>query len=246
MDALYIVIPAYNEGENIAATVREWIPVVVDAGPESHLVIINDGSKDNTLAILRAMESSNPQLMVLDKPNGGHGAAIYYGYKAALNAGADYVFQTDSDRQTLPEEFKPFWAKRHNFDACMGVRTHRQDGFSRVLVTWVLRVALGLTFGINIPDSNVPFRLMRAQVLAEDLALIPESHNLINVMLATVFCARKRHIAWIPITFRPRQGGVNSVNFRKIIRIGFKAVCDFLAFRKTLAAKVEAGEQRYE
>ena len=68
-----------------------------------------------------------------NKPNGGHGATVLYGYKYALKNGADYIFQTDSDGQTLPEEFEPFWKRRQKYDMVIGWRKDRQDGISRVL-----------------------------------------------------------------------------------------------------------------
>lgn len=97
-EVLYIVIPAYNEEENIENIVNDWYPVVVQRGNSaSSLVIIDDGSKDNTRAILEKCRQSRPLLEVHTKVNGGHGAAVLYGYKYALSQGADYIFQTDSD-----------------------------------------------------------------------------------------------------------------------------------------------------
>ena len=72
----------------------------------SRLVIIDDGSKDNTRAILEKCRQSRPLLEVHTKVNGGHGAAVLYGYKYALSQGADYIFQTDSDGQTIPSELR--------------------------------------------------------------------------------------------------------------------------------------------
>ena len=97
MDKLYIVIPAYNEQETIQSVIEDWHPVAVAAGEESRLVIIDDGSKDNTYAMLQAAQEKYPQLVALTKPNGGHGATLLYGYNYALEQGADFVFQTDSD-----------------------------------------------------------------------------------------------------------------------------------------------------
>ena len=116
MDKLFIVIPAYNEEENIRQVVEDWYPVVEkhNGGGESRLVIIDDGSKDSTFDILKSCAEDKPLLLPLTKPNGGHGATVLYGYRYALDHDADYVFQTDSDGQTLPEEFQPCWAEREN------------------------------------------------------------------------------------------------------------------------------------
>lgn len=71
----YIVMPAYNEAGSIKNTVEEWYPVIEahDGDGESRLVIVNDGSKDGTLGILKELARTRPLLEPLDKPNGGMG-----------------------------------------------------------------------------------------------------------------------------------------------------------------------------
>ena len=101
-DRLFIIIPAYNEEENIRQVVNYWYPVVEKYGTDSRLVVIDDGSSDSTFEILSSLSKQMPKLTALTKENGGHGATILYGYRYALEQGADYVFQTDSDGQTLP------------------------------------------------------------------------------------------------------------------------------------------------
>jgi dolichol-phosphate mannosyltransferase len=235
MDKLYIVIPAYNEEMNIEAVAREWHEVIVKVGGEgSKLVIINDGSKDNTYDKLCELKESLTHLEPINKPNGGHGATVLYGYNHALENGADYIFQTDSDGQTLPSEFYQFWDKREQYPAIIGYRNHRQDGFSRVLVTKVLKLVLFLVFGLRITDANTPFRLIQRDVLAKYITKIPKDFNLSNVMLTVQMVKAKENIKFIPITFRPRQGGVNSINFKRITKIGRQAVKDFRQIKKSM------------
>lgn len=234
METLYIIIPAYNEEENIPTVVREWHNIVKSVSPDSRLVIVNDGSKDRTGEILEELQEELPQLIPLTKPNGGHGAAILYGYHYALDNGADYIFQTDSDGQTLPEEFIPFWRLRHDYGAVIGHRDHRKDGLSRVAVTKVLKMVLWAIFKVRIPDANTPFRLMNHNLLEKYLPKIPKDFNLSNVMLSVLFVRNKEAIIFLPITFRPRQGGVNSINLKKIFKIGLQAVKDFRIIRNNM------------
>ena len=83
MSSLFIVIPAYNEAENIERTVSEWYPIVESHNKEgqSRLVIINDGSKDNTYELICKLAQARPLLIPLTKPNGGHGSTVLYGYR---------------------------------------------------------------------------------------------------------------------------------------------------------------------
>ena len=75
---------------------------------------------------------------------------------------------------------------------------------------------------------------MRAELVRKYLAKLPEDFNLPNVMLTTYFAYFHENIAFQDITFKPRQAGTNFINIRKIVRIGLKAVSDFLKLRKNL------------
>jgi dolichol-phosphate mannosyltransferase len=227
VDKLYIVIPAYNEEANVGTVIKDWYPIVEKLGNGSKLVIIDDGSKDKTYQIMQQYASNMEAFEPITKPNGGHGATVLYGYHYAINAGADYVFQTDSDGQTLPEEFWPFWEHRKAYDMVIGHRKGRQDGFSRVFVTKTLKIVLRLCFHVNVVDANTPFRLMKASTLKEQIKLIPKNYNLSNVIISVIYAKKKLAVKYLPVTFRPRQGGVNSINMKKIIQIGKQAFKDF-------------------
>ncbi|MCR5405589.1 MAG: glycosyltransferase family 2 protein [Lachnospiraceae bacterium] len=233
-DSLYIVIPAYNEEENIRQVINDWYPVVDIRSGESRLVIVNDGSKDNTLEVLNELASDRPKMVVLDKENSGHGSTIVCGYRYALKEGAEYVFQTDSDGQTYASEFDAFWDERSRYDMLIGYRNHREDGFSRIFVTKVLKLVIRLCFHVNVTDANTPYRLMRSQTLEEELKLVPEGFFLSNVLLTVLFTKHLKKIKYIPITFRPRQGGVNSINLKRIIRIGRQSLKDFRELNKKI------------
>ncbi|MCR5137824.1 MAG: glycosyltransferase family 2 protein [Oscillospiraceae bacterium] len=239
-DILYIVIPAYNEEENIEQVIKDWYPVVLahDGGGKSRLIIIDDGSKDKTWTILQSASQGRPLLTPITKLNGGHGATVLYGYRYALDSGADYVFQTDSDGQTLPEEFDAFWEQREQYDMVIGLRKARQDGRSRVFVTKTLKLVIRLCFGVNVPDANTPFRLMKAATLNKYIDLIPKDFNLSNVILSVIYAKCGCTVQYLPITFRPRQGGVNSINMKKIVKIGEKALHDFREINRTLNQKM--------
>ena len=233
MDKLYIVMPAYNEEANIEAVVSQWHPLVEKIGSDSRLVVMDDGSKDHTYEKLKDLQKKFPQLVGVTKENEGHGATVLRAYHDAVDHGADYVFQPDSDGQTLPEEFWPLWENRQRGGLLIGQRKGREDGISRVFVTRVLRLVLFAVFRVWVKDANTPFRLMKASELEQVLKKIPEGFNLSNVIM-TVIYEKENKVTYYPITFRPRQGGVNSINLRKISRIGWQAVKDFRRIRKEL------------
>lgn len=234
MDRLYIVMPAYNEAENIATVIDDWYPIVEKVGKDARLVIVDDGSKDCTYSLMEELAITKPQFIPITKQNGGHGATVLYGYHYALEQGADYIFQTDSDGQTLPEEFWQFWDMRENYDMIIGWRNARQDGKSRVFVTKILKLVIRLCFGVQVIDANTPFRLMKAETLKKYIPLIPKDFNLSNVLVSVIYAKKGCKVKYVPITFRPRQGGVNSINMRRIFQIGKQALSDFRTINKTI------------
>lgn len=234
MNDLYIVIPAYNESENIKDVINDWYPIVENASEGSRLVIINDGSKDDTLQIAQKIAEDKKKMTVISKPNGGHGSTVLYGYRYAIKSGADYIFQTDSDGQTNPQEFAQFWDLREEYNAVIGNRVVRGDGKSRKFVENVVCLLLKIMFRVKVEDANAPFRLMKADLVAKYIDKLPEDYNLPNIMFTTYFVRYNEKVKFVDITFKPRQGGTNSINIKKIVKIGIKAFGDFMTFRKDM------------
>lgn len=235
-DKLFIIIPAYNEQDNIRQVLDDWYPVIEshNGNGESRLIIIDDGSKDDTYRIMKKYATDHPLFKPITKTNSGHGATVLYGYHYSLKHDADFVFQTDSDGQTLPSEFEQFWQQREAYDMIIGWRNNRQDGESRVFVTRVLRLVIRICFGVSIKDANTPFRLMKADTLRRYIDLIPKDFNLSNVILSVIYAKKGCRVKYLPITFRPRQGGINSINMKKIFKIGRQALKDFRQINRVL------------
>lgn len=235
MDKLFIVMPAYNEQDNIEDVVSSWHKIVENivrkGSLDSKLVVINDGSKDNTYNVLLELQKRYKYLLPLTKDNSGHGPTLIYGYKYAIDNGADYIFQTDSDGQTNPNEFEAFWNLRNTYDAILGNRTVRGDGKSRAFVEHTVCFLLKLFFGVKVPDANAPFRLMKTSTVNKYISRLPENYNLPNIMLTTYFSYYKENICFKEISFKPREKGTNSINIKKIIKIGFESLKDFKNFK---------------
>ena len=235
MESLYIVIPAYNEEKNIKKTIEEWYPVAENHNRGgSRLVIINDGSKDKTYEIMKEYAAKYPLLDPQTKQNGGHGSTVLFGYRYAIEHGADYIFQTDSDGQTDPAEFEKFWNERKQYDAILGHRVVRGDGKSRKFVENTVCFLLRMIFGVKVQDANAPFRLMKAELVKKYIDRMPKDYNLPNIMFTTYFTYYHEKVKFEEISFKPRQGGTNSINLKKIVKIGWKALQDFYAFRKAM------------
>jgi glycosyltransferase involved in cell wall biosynthesis len=235
-EGLYLVIPAFNEEDAIRETVEQWYRVVAahHANGLSRLVVVNDGSTDRTGEILKELALKKPLLTILTKKNGGHGSAVLYGYRYALYCGAEWIFQTDADGQTNPAEFEAFWKRRNSYAAMFGERTHRGDGADRAFVERVLCAILFAFFGVRIPDANAPFRLMHRRFLKQYLRKLPTGYSLPNVMLTVFGVYYRDRVVFLPVSFQPRQGGKQSMNLKRIVRIGIRSLRDFAYFRRRL------------
>ena len=234
MEVLYIVMPAYNEEANIEGTIKEWYPILEGKSDKSRLVVADSGSCDKTHEILEHLKETCPKLIVLSDTKKEHGPKVVALYHFAIQSGADYVFQTDSDGQTNPREFPAFWKLRKKKDAVIGVRTVRGDGFSRKIIEDVLCFILRIYFGVHVRDANAPYRLMTAEIIKKYIHRIPEDYNLPNVMLTTYFSYYKNNIKYREITFQARRGGKNSINLKKIVKIGWWSLRDFYNFKKNM------------
>lgn len=233
-DSLYIVMPAYNEEETIENVIKDWYPVLELADDNSRLVIADNNSKDSTYDILKNLQKKYPKLDVIKNPIKGHGPTVIKLYKYAIENKADYIFQTDSDGQTDPKEFPKFWKQRKTFDAVLGNRVVRGDGKSRKFIEKTLCFILKIIFGVKLKDANAPYRLMNTSIVNKYVHKFNEDYNLPNVMLSTYFKYYNEKMNYETITFKPRQGGVNSINIKKIIKIGWKALSDFKKFKKDM------------
>ncbi|MBP5607814.1 MAG: glycosyltransferase family 2 protein, partial [Lachnospiraceae bacterium] len=106
-------------------------------------------------------------------------------------------------------------------------------------VTWLLF----LFFRIRVPDANVPFRLMRADVVEDYLHRLPSDYNLPNIMLTTFFKYYGCKVGYNRISFSGRSAGKNSINIFKIFSLGFKALGDFSRFAGEMKKDSKGGTE---
>ena len=225
---LAVVMPVYNEAANIAVVLEEWFRCLGSVCPNFLLFAINDGSRDETATVLTSLQNRlGPRLRIIDKPNSGHGLTCREGYELALAEGAEWILQIDSDGQCDPIFFDSFYASRAEYDCVFGYRRTRDDGFGRVLVSKCCQLLLWLLTGLYLTDPNVPYRLIRAVALRKALRRVPADFELQNIGLTFTLKQQKLDWKFFPIHFRARRGGENSINYRKIARMGIDFLRDF-------------------
>lgn len=234
METLYIVMPAYNEEQNIYEVVRSWYPLLDGKSEKSRIVVADSGSTDRTHSFLLKMKKDYPKLVILTETQKKHGPKLMALYDYAIQHRADYIFQIDSDGQTSPEDFNAFWEQRAAYKGIFGNRIRRGDGHFRTFVEKVVCFILKIYFGVSIPDANAPFRLMQVSALKKYLYRLPKNYHLPNIMITTYYAYYHEKLLFYPISFTSRQGGRNSIHLFKIIKIGWKALGDFRILKKEM------------
>lgn len=231
---LAVVVPVYNEADTIGAVIQEWGLVFASLGIDYQILLLNDGSKDKTLEVLKGLQSRDPErLVVVDKPNSGHGRTCRLGYEAATaSSHVQWVLQIDSDGQCDPVYFPEFWSAREQSDCVFGKRVRRDDGAARAVTSRLCKFGATLLGGKDMTDPNVPYRLLRREILSRALQRIPASFNIHNVAV-TYILKKIPSVRWsyVPICFRARQGGSNSINLMNVAHLGVDMLLELRKLR---------------
>ncbi len=229
--ALTVIMPAYNEQEAIEAAVLEVQENILDKLADSELVVINDGSLDQTGGILDRLSSRDKRIRVIHQRNGGHGSALLTG----LDAGkGEFFFLIDSDQQIPVESFNWLWAKLPQYDAVFGVRKKRHDPTLRLMLTRVIRLAIRILFGVTLSDANVPFKLFRRVYWTQARTIIPRGTLAPSLFLAIFISRRSFELAEVEVPHRERATGIVSIRRWKLARFCSKALLQLLQFRKKM------------
>lgn len=230
---LAVVMPTRNEGAALETVVREWVAELRRQAPDFELLVLDDGSTDETAGILARLQSEIKELRAVDKENSGHGRTCCLGYRLALSDGARWILQIDSDGQCDPRDFSPVWAARAACPAVFGFRVRREDGWRRQLISRCARLAVFLAAGAWIQDANVPYRLVGADALRRAL----EDGGCERVGLSNIWLSirlqRDCGISWVPIRFRPRRRP-SPVRWRFFLAEGLRLFRELRTVSKTV------------
>lgn len=158
--SLSVVLPAYNEETVIAETVLGIASILTPWVQDFEVIVVNDGSSDNTKAIVEHIMATDARVRIVDHSvNQGYGAALASGFEAAAK---DLVFFMDSDGQFDPGDLAPFFSLIEEYDAVLGYRIKRQDTRVRKLNAWGWNLLVSLLLGVRVRDVDCAFKVYRA------------------------------------------------------------------------------------
>jgi glycosyltransferase involved in cell wall biosynthesis len=214
LPSLSIVIPLYDEEENVLPLVREIGGVIDGLGRSAEIVVVDDGSRDASFARLIEVQREEPRLRIVRlRRNYGQTAAMAAGIAEARG---DLLVTMDGDRQNDPRDIpKLLAALDDDIDVVHGWRIDRQDGWwNRRLPSMLANRLISLVTGTHLHDYGCTMRLMRAAV-AKELPLYGELHRFIPAMAADLGA----RVIEVPVHHRARSAGRSKYGIGRTVRV---------------------------
>jgi len=212
---LSIVLPAYNEEENIVEAVRRATAVAERLCVDHEIVVVDDGSRDRTAHLVRDLAATDPRIrLVRHARNLGYGEALRTGFRTAR---LEYVFFTDADNQFDLNELEDFLPWAATVDVVAGYRANRNDPIGRRLNAGAWNRLVRSLFDVPVRDINCAFKLFRRDVFDE--IDIESRGAMVNTELMVKLAHAGAEIIEFPVTHYPRTAGVaQGANPRVILR----------------------------
>jgi dolichol-phosphate mannosyltransferase len=223
-------MPVYNEQDAIGLAVDEVRHRVLDHVLGSELVVVNDGSRDGTAAILDRASAQDPRIRVIHKVNGGHGSALLAGLAAAHG---EYIFLIDSDRQIPLDDFPSAWSHlMEGRDAVFGVRRRRYDPALRLYLSGLVRHSVNVLFRVNLHDANAPFKLFRRAIWSDARDCVPDGTLAPSLFIAIVAKSRGYNILELDVTHKERDTGEVSLRRLKLLKFCAEGLSQMIDLRR--------------
>ncbi len=216
-----VVIPVYNEEENLPALMQRLMPVMQGLGKSFEIIFIDDGSHDQSLQILKGFTQNSPVKVVELTRNYGQHAAIMAGFSIIQ---ADIIITIDADLQNPPEEITNLIKvmEEGNYDVVGTIRKGRKDSFFRILPSKIINIVARKITGVSMRDWGCMLRCYRRPVVERMIQC--HEHATFIPALATVFAKR---VTEIEVAHEERHGGKSNYPLRKLINLQFDLVASF-------------------
>jgi len=201
------VLPAYNEGECLAFTVTEWAAALARHTGDYEIIVVDDGSTDDTASRLRELRTRHERLRVITHDtNLGYGTAITNGFAAAT---FPLLFFTDADGQYAPDDLGRLLEHVDMAEVVVGYRLGRSDPGIRHLLSRGYNFLVRRALGVRLRDINCAFKLMHRDVFRK--LEIESTGFTINAELALNARVADMRVIEVPVRHRPRLAGRSKV-----------------------------------
>lgn len=216
IDELSVFFPFWNEEKNIEQVVERVIPIVSRTAGRWEIIMVDDGSSDNTLKLAEKLARSDSRLKaVTHQPNRGYGAALKEGF---ANSKYDVVVFTDGDGQFDFSEVTKFVEKIDDADIVIGYRKKRRDHPFRRFLMNILKIWDFVFFGFYFKDIDCGFKMFKKKSLSKIMPFKSEGAMITTEILAKAKMAGLK-IAEVEVIHYPREfGNQSGGNLRVIVR----------------------------
>jgi glycosyltransferase involved in cell wall biosynthesis len=216
-----VVIPAYNEQDNITPLIEKADEVLKKRFFNYEIIVVNDGSQDNTLTILKKLAPRYPKLKIISHAqNRGYGAAVISGLKSAQY---ELIFFTDGDNQFNIEEIGKLLPHIEHADVVTGYRIKRKDPFFRKINALAWNKLIRFLFKVKVKDLDCAFKLFRKTILERiDLRKVKSKGAMINAEILARLKRVNAKIIEVPVSHFPREFGEQSGANLKVVTRAFK------------------------
>jgi len=225
LSGLSIVLPCFDEAPNVDAAVSAATSAAERCALQHEVIVVDDGSRDDTRAIAEALAAADPRVRVVAHDvNRGYGAALRSGFAAATQP---WIFQMDCDNQFDPRELDKLVGRSGEAAIVIGIRTRRADNWRRVWAGRLWNQACRALFGDLAEDIDCGFKLLdRAVVSTFDLRSDGP-----GISLELCLSARRggHAVAQVPVGHRPRTAG-SPTGLRP--RVVVRGVAELLRMRR--------------
>lgn len=218
-----IILPCYNEEANIEASVRDVAQWMSDRKHDGEIIVVDDGSKDGSPAILERLKSECKNLRVVrHTTNGGYGVAVRSGLDAATT---EWIGFMDSDGQFLAKDFDTLTESVAGYSFVTGRRAHRADGFVRNTFGKILGAMNVVILGLWVRDVNCGMKIFKREIWP----VIRPERGVEKLFNTEIFLRLKRNkIPWLTVNVHhyPRRAGTPTGGSIRVILRMFKELWD--------------------
>ena len=214
MISLSVFLPAYNESECIEKSVLESISVLEGITSDWELIVVDDGSTDNTSQILKNLASEYPKLNVVClSENSGYGNALRIGWSKCSK---EIVFYTDSDIPIDMNDIKKGIPLMEKYDIVIGYRIDRNETFLRAVYSRIYNLVVRCLFSVKFRDINFSYKMIRREAL-QKIKLGSSRGVFIDGEFLAEAVRNNFRITEIPIEYTARTTGKATLGHPKVV-----------------------------
>lgn len=225
-----VVIPVYNSEESLGHLVTRLKAIIPTLFPMYEIILVNDGSKDRSWQVIRALSQQHPELVGINlMRNQGQHNAVLCGIRAARHA---VIITLDDDLQNPPEEIPKLLEEfKKGYDVVYGTPRELRHGFRRNLASRTIKYTLRLAMGDDIGLRVHAFRVFRTQ-LREAFADYHSPYVSIDVLLSW----GTTRFSWVYVDLVERAAGTSNYTFRKLASLAITMLTSFSVLPLRLAS----------